>query len=391
MIARLWHGLAERGRTLRERRMPAMARESGRNAAFGTRRSLRRLPGTAHPRTLCGVAAARQTRFPAGTRHPVFDRCRTRLDAAIRALHCASRIRQPRSNCMQQPSRAARNCCAGSISRPAARPACCACAKMCSNCCPNIPVLGEVDADFEHLFHSWFNRGFLQLRPIDWHTPAVVLEKIIRYEAVHEISGWSDLRRRLDPPDRKCFAFFHPTLADDPLIFVEVALTAGHSGCHRPAAGRRPPADRHQVGAHRGVLFDLELPEGAERRVLRQLPDQAGRCGPEAQFPAAAQLRHAVAGTGICIMAETHASRCAGTAAPRTAGLACRSDCCCRTLRPRVAGSTGRLICSKPRTARADRLIRSPASTSATAPASNTCAGWAMSPKKACTTAPASW
>ncbi|MFZ9562162.1 MAG: malonyl-CoA decarboxylase domain-containing protein, partial [Burkholderiales bacterium] len=62
-------------------------------------------------------------------------------------------------------------------------------------------------------------------RPIDWQTPAAVLEKIIRYEAVHEISGWGDLRRRLDPPDRKCFAFFHPTLADDPLIFVEVALT----------------------------------------------------------------------------------------------------------------------------------------------------------------------
>ena len=77
------------------------------------------------------------------------------------------------------------------------------------------PELGEVDADFEQLFYSWFNRGFLQLRPIDWHTPAVVLEKIIRYEAVHEISGWGDLRRRLDPPDRKCFAFvideFHQT------------------------------------------------------------------------------------------------------------------------------------------------------------------------------------
>lgn len=90
---------------------------------------------------------------------------------------------------------------------------------------PEHPGLAEVDADFEHLFHSWFNRGFLQLRPIDWHTPAVVLEKIIRYEAVHEISGWNDLRRRLDPPDRKCFAFFHPTQGDDPLIFVEVALT----------------------------------------------------------------------------------------------------------------------------------------------------------------------
>jgi malonyl-CoA decarboxylase len=85
--------------------------------------------------------------------------------------------------------------------------------------------LGQVDADFVHLFSSWFNRGFLVLRRIDWSTPAIVLEKIIRYEAVHEIRGWDDLRRRIDPPDRRCYAFFHPALVDDPLIFVEVALT----------------------------------------------------------------------------------------------------------------------------------------------------------------------
>jgi len=109
---------------------------------------------------------------------------------------------------------------------------------------PQYPGLEEVDADFEHLFHSWFNRGFLQLRPIDWHTPAVVLEKIIRYEAVHEISGWSDLRRRLDPPDRKCFAFFHPTLTDDPLIFVEVALTQDIPDAIAPLLeDGRPPLD----------------------------------------------------------------------------------------------------------------------------------------------------
>ncbi|WP_411033996.1 malonyl-CoA decarboxylase [Shinella sp. BYT-45] len=82
-----------------------------------------------------------------------------------------------------------------------------------------------VDADFSHLFSSWFNRGFLTLRPIDWSTPADILEKVIRYEAVHEIAGWEELRRRLVPTDRRCFAFFHPRLADDPLIFVEVALT----------------------------------------------------------------------------------------------------------------------------------------------------------------------
>jgi malonyl-CoA decarboxylase len=84
--------------------------------------------------------------------------------------------------------------------------------------------LGVVDADFVHLFSSWFNRGFLVLRRIDWSTPASVLEKIIRYEAVHAISDWDDLRRRIDPPDHRCYAFFHPALVDEPLIFVEVAL-----------------------------------------------------------------------------------------------------------------------------------------------------------------------
>lgn len=87
------------------------------------------------------------------------------------------------------------------------------------------PELETVDADFAHLFASWFNRGFLRMQRIDWSTPAAILEKVILHEAVHEIDGWDDLRRRLDPADRKCFAFFHPALADEPLIFVEVALT----------------------------------------------------------------------------------------------------------------------------------------------------------------------
>ncbi len=85
--------------------------------------------------------------------------------------------------------------------------------------------LAPVDADFVHLFSSWFNRGFLMLRPIDWNTPASILEKLIRYEAVHAINGWDDLKNRLGPPDRRCYGFFHPRLPDDPLIFVEVALT----------------------------------------------------------------------------------------------------------------------------------------------------------------------
>jgi malonyl-CoA decarboxylase len=90
---------------------------------------------------------------------------------------------------------------------------------------PEEPLLGVVDSDLRHLLYSWFNRGFLVLRRIDWQTPAAILEKIIHYEAVHEIQGFEDLRRRLDPTDRRCFAFFHPSLVDEPLIFVEVALT----------------------------------------------------------------------------------------------------------------------------------------------------------------------
>ncbi|MFA5902011.1 MAG: malonyl-CoA decarboxylase family protein, partial [Hyphomicrobium sp.] len=86
------------------------------------------------------------------------------------------------------------------------------------------PDLTPVDADLRRLFYEWFNRGFLVLRRIDWNTPAAILEKIIHYEAVHEIRGWDDLRRRLDPTDRRCFAFFHPSLVDEPLVFVEVAL-----------------------------------------------------------------------------------------------------------------------------------------------------------------------
>ncbi len=95
------------------------------------------------------------------------------------------------------------------------------------------PALRLLDSDLKHLFSSWFNRGFLELRRIDWQSPAAVLEKLIAYEAVHEINGWDDLRRRL-APDRRCFAFFHPALPDDPLIFVEVALVQGLAGAVQP-------------------------------------------------------------------------------------------------------------------------------------------------------------
>ena len=106
------------------------------------------------------------------------------------------------------------------------------------------PHLAALDREFVSLFTSWFNRGFLELRRIDWSTPANILEKIIRYEAVHTITGWDDLRRRLEPRDRRLYAFFHPALADEPLIFVEVALTSGVPSAIAPLLARESAPGR---------------------------------------------------------------------------------------------------------------------------------------------------
>ena len=98
---------------------------------------------------------------------------------------------------------------------------------------PKDSELQQVDDDFHHLLQSWFNPGFLRIARVDWNTRAALLEQLIRHEAVHEIRGWNDLRRRLQA-DRRCFAFFHPALPDEPLIFVEVALLAAMPAAIEP-------------------------------------------------------------------------------------------------------------------------------------------------------------
>jgi malonyl-CoA decarboxylase len=102
------------------------------------------------------------------------------------------------------------------------------------------PHWQAVENDLLHLLSSWFNAGFLQMRRVDWNSPAQLLEQIIRHEAVHEIDGWDDLRRRLQP-DRRCFAFFHPQLPDEPLIFVEVALLAEMADAIAPLIDKKSP------------------------------------------------------------------------------------------------------------------------------------------------------
>jgi malonyl-CoA decarboxylase len=121
------------------------------------------------------------------------------------------------------------------------------------------PELKLLDADLKHLFASWFNCGFLELRRIDWQSPAAVLEKLIAYEAVHAIKGWDDLRRRL-APDRRCFAFFHPALPGEPLIFVEVALVEGLATSMPPLLSQDVEEDTARAqatGADTAIFYSI--------------------------------------------------------------------------------------------------------------------------------------
>lgn len=147
------------------------------------------------------------------------------------------------------------------------------------------PALRPVDADFEHLLATWFNRGFLVLRHIDWDTPASILERIIRYEAVHAIEGWDDLRNRIDRPDRRLYAFFHPALVDEPLIFVEVALSRNMPEAIEPILDpASPPVEAAQASVAtfysisncqtglRGISFGNFLIKQVVDELLRELP-----------------------------------------------------------------------------------------------------------------------
>ena len=146
------------------------------------------------------------------------------------------------------------------------------------------PEWAAIEADFLHLLNSWFNPGFLQLRRVDWNSPAQFLEKIIHHEAVHAIDGWDDLRRRL-LPDRRCFAFVHPQLRDEPLIFVEVALLPEMPTAIGPLIdkGSLPlPPDRFRVAAFysisncepglRGVSLGNFLIKTVALQLQRELP-----------------------------------------------------------------------------------------------------------------------
>ena len=143
------------------------------------------------------------------------------------------------------------------------------------------PHWAGIDADLAHLLGSWFNRGFLSLDRIDWRTPALVLEKLMQYEAVHEIQGWRDLRRRL-AADRRCFAFFHPALPDEPIIFIEVALTKGMSGQVQPLLDPDSPVV-DPAGANAAIFYSITNCQEGLRGIsfgnflIKQVAEDLGR------------------------------------------------------------------------------------------------------------------
>ncbi|MBX3620258.1 MAG: malonyl-CoA decarboxylase [Rhizobacter sp.] len=155
---------------------------------------------------------------------------------------------------------------------------------------PSEPGLRALESDFLHLLSSWFNPGFLQMQQVDWRSPAELLEQIIRHEAVHEIDGWDDLRRRLQP-DRRCFAFFHPQLPNEPLIFVEVALLPQMPSTIAPLIDKRAeplPASTFKVAAFysisncqpglRGVSLGNFLIKRVAEHLQRELPQIRRYC-----------------------------------------------------------------------------------------------------------------
>jgi malonyl-CoA decarboxylase len=227
-FSEMLQSIADRGRALIQRREPARERSAGLVELCEALLSGR---GEASGVALAGEILARYATLTIGPRIAFFEALdttfghdRTRIDAAIAAWR-----QSPSAATAAELNRASEPRRLELFRRlnlaPGGTAALVRMREQLMDAMDHREDLAAIDADFIHLFSSWFNRGFLVLRRIDWSTPALILQKIIRYEAVHQIRDWDDLRRRIDLPDRRCYAFFHPALVDDPLIFVEVALT----------------------------------------------------------------------------------------------------------------------------------------------------------------------
>ena len=142
--------------------------------------------------------------------------------------------------------------------------------------------LQALDVEMEYMFSTWFDVGFLDLRRISWDSPASLIEKLIKYEAVHDIKSWADVKNRLDS-DRRCYGFFHPRLPDEPLIFVEVALMDDVAHCITPlldeSAGasdlkKATTAIFYSISSTQSGLRGVSFGDSLIKRVVETLKDE---------------------------------------------------------------------------------------------------------------------
>src|SRR6516165_5951240 len=192
------------------------------------------------------------------------------------------------------------------------------------------PLLAGLEEDLKRLLANWFDIGFLELKRITWESPAALLEKLMAYEAVHEIRGWTDLKNRLEA-DRRCFAFFHPRMPDEPLIFVEVALVSGMTGdIHALLDEAAPIADPHSADSaifysisncQRG-LVGISLGDFLIKRVVDALATELPRLkvfatlSPVPGFRAWLERQSRVASSYLLLPAERSAIEALGGEAP---------------------------------------------------------------------------
>ena len=230
-IGRALSSVVEVGREILSRRLPAAQADiAGAAGLAGLCRRLLEHRGEASGLALAGEVARLYRELPAAEREAFFESLLTEFGVDDEAVHAAAEdyranpdfdhltaltraVEAPRQKLFRRINTAA----GGTATLVEMR-------GHLLGLLRQRPELRAVDSDLKHLFISWFNKGFLEMQRISWDTPASVLEKIIAYEAVHAINGWDDLRRRL-AGDRACYAFFHPAIPGDPLVFVEVAFT----------------------------------------------------------------------------------------------------------------------------------------------------------------------
>ena len=260
-----------------------------------------------------------------------------------------TRRRHTCRRCWRRSSRRARSCSAASTSPPAARRPWCAMREdLLEHGGKEAGSCASVDDDFAHLFGSWFNRGFLVLRPIDWSTPADILERIIRYEAVHEIQGWDDLRRRVAAARPPLLRLLPPVADRRAADLRRGGADPRDPGLDPAAAGRGARRSCRPSEATTAVFYSISNCQQGLRGVsfgnflIKQVVEELSR-----ELPALADLRHAVAGAGLRALARPGAGRrrrCRprGTERRRSrrsrAGLArgrrppkpCASRCCSR-------------------------------------------------------------